>query len=673
MKSLASSFRVLCLHAAPVIAVLTITTAFSFDSAHAQKGGGGATAGQSQAGGSGSGSGGATPYFETEMLAYGAAHQLAVGIAQRACSTEITTNATIVIFDPGSFQNLGVWQSFSAGAQALEDAYKTVLTPTQRDTLNSQLGGSGLSRKTSAQAAGSTSSSASFIQGGSDLGSLITAIAASTTNNASTFTIQDSTMAVSLMHEFQRIHCNVRLVYYPLFGSYADLSPATDEVKSTLEELNRVRAYVQNTLGPTAIPQQQQDASQPQGQQLEGGQDASQNADPRIGIVTDLNTQYDLILKQFFTVSAQSGGGGQSGSGQTAGTQGAGQSSGAGSGGASTGYVSLLQGAELERLIQKSDTYILYADVATAGGTQRDVKNVFTLLTGDWLSYSGGLIANIALIKSSNTSLVFADTLRYRTNFTNYFGINSFKSPEQSELVENNNSGSNVINLCNQERHQHFFHRAVKPTDCDVSSTYDNPLQITGFQLNAKEIGGSGDTSVPGTITVNRAPDKNTEVAIQVTPRDSNLPERKLTVTIKAGNIAEPLAISIPGVTQKTDFTVSAKLNNRPGGEFALTSYPKGLFFQRTDIVGGEFLEATLVLAKPATSGSITITVSGSDGNIGAMSPVPVPKGSSLVHFEVPTKVVAAEDAMVVTATYIVEGATVNETATAILNPTNAF
>jgi hypothetical protein len=215
MKSLASSFGVLRLHAVSVIVSITITTTFYPNAALAQKGGGGAAAaGQSQAGGAGGGSGGATPYFETEMLAYGAAHQLAVGIAQRACSPEITTNATIVIFDPGSFQNLGLWQSFSAGALALEDAYKTVLTEDQRDELNGQLGGSGLSRKTSAQAAGGTSS-ASFIQGGADLGSLITAIAASTTNNASTFTIQDSTMAVSLMHEFQRIHCNVRLVYYP--------------------------------------------------------------------------------------------------------------------------------------------------------------------------------------------------------------------------------------------------------------------------------------------------------------------------------------------------------------------------------------------------------------------------------------------------------------------------
>jgi hypothetical protein len=74
MKSLASSFGVLRLHAVSVIVSITITTTFYPNAALAQKGGGGAAAaGQSQAGGAGGGSGGATPYFETEMLAYGAA------------------------------------------------------------------------------------------------------------------------------------------------------------------------------------------------------------------------------------------------------------------------------------------------------------------------------------------------------------------------------------------------------------------------------------------------------------------------------------------------------------------------------------------------------------------------------------------------------------------------
>jgi hypothetical protein len=331
--------------------------------------------------------------------------------------------------------------------------------------------------------------------------------------------------------------------------------------------------------------------------------------------------------------------------------------------------VSLLQGAELERLIQKPDTYILYADVAAAGGTQRDVKNVFTLLTGDWLSYSGGLIVNVAMIKSSNTSLVFADTLRYRTDFTNYFGISPFKSPEQSDLVENNNSGSNVINLCNQERHKHLFHKAVTPTDCAVTSGNDDPVQITGFQLDAKEIGGNGDAPVLGTITLDRALTQDTTVAVQVTSNKVTIPVRTSTATVKANTSAGVFTVLIPEVKQKTDFTVSAKLNNRPGGAFTLTRYPRGLFLQPTVVVGGESLEAILALAAPASSGSVQVIVTASDTSIGTVPTITVPKGSSLVHFAIPTNPVKTQDTPVITAKDTVGGATVNDTATPILQP----
>jgi hypothetical protein len=78
-----------------------------------------------------------------------------------------------------------------------------------------------------------------------------------------------------------------------------------------------------------------------------------------------------------------------------------------------------LQGAELENQLNADNTYLLYADVVAAGGTQKDIKNILTVLfTGDWLHYSGGLVVNVGLVTTKNPTIVFGDTLRYRTDFT---------------------------------------------------------------------------------------------------------------------------------------------------------------------------------------------------------------------------------------------------------------
>jgi hypothetical protein len=273
------------------------------------------------------------------------------------------------------------------------------------------------------------------------LGSLITSIAASTTNTASSFTIQDSTMAVSLMRQFQTIHCNVRLVYYPLFGSYADAASAQDQISKALYNLNTVRQKVQ-----TALRCQDKCA----------GTAVTPSTDPRIAVFNDLNSQYDQLLKDFLALPGQSAGGGPGGGANSASPASATQSTPAASPSSSqsSGSVSLVQGAELENLIEKDNTFILYADVVAAGGTQRDIKNVLTLLTGDWISYSGGAIVNVALIKSKQTRLVFADALRYRTDFHHrdlwdVMGFKSFSTPRKSALVSAPNVGENLVDICN--------------------------------------------------------------------------------------------------------------------------------------------------------------------------------------------------------------------------------
>lgn len=383
---------------------------------HAQKGG--ASPAQPQGGSQQGAQGGATPYFETMMEAYGAVNQLSETIAQQVCK-DLPSKATVVIFDPSSFQNVLAWQSFSAGATALKGAYETLLTDAEVRALFPPPGG-GFIRTLAAIP----------ITSASDLAGLITALASSTTNTASTFTIQDSTLAVSLAHQFKRVpNCDVDLKYYPLFGSYVDLTSSDKFVQGALDELNKLRRYIQHTASFT-----------------------TSNTSVLYLLLNDLNSQYDSLLKSISSGLGQSQGG-QQGGGQnpTGATPATGAQQPQGSPSPTAGFMSLEQGAALNDLLTKDTTYVLYASVAAAGGTQRDRKNIFTLITGDWISYSGGAIVNVALIHSQDTSLKFADTLRYRTGYAH------IRNPRESMTIENTNAGENESSVCGQEKRLHWW------------------------------------------------------------------------------------------------------------------------------------------------------------------------------------------------------------------------
>jgi hypothetical protein len=413
--------------------------------------------------------GGGTAFFESQMLAYGALNQVSESAVKAVCDAvaqdKTKNDATVIIFDQTSFQGLQAWQSFVVSLNALNEAYKTLLCdekacPSDKDA---------------------NAGSASFITGGADLASLITAVAASTAENASGFAISNTSMAVSLVHQFKRLAAsrssckNLNVVYFPLFGSFTFLPNAQAAISEALAGPNQTRRMLQ-----TAMPSPFHD-----------------NQSPKYLLFTDLNNSYDALLKSLLPGAPsnnqgagnnQSAGatpsGGPTGSSSSSSTSGS-QSSG------SFGSTSLLQGAVLQKLIEQPNTYILYADVAAAGGTQRARKNLFTVLfTGDLLSYSGGVIVNVALLKacdettdrakgardlfqdlnksrqpnnnagnggnggngnsgtpnkSCEARLMLADTVRYRTDFT-LLGV-----PGQSETVERTDSGDNVNSLCNRE------------------------------------------------------------------------------------------------------------------------------------------------------------------------------------------------------------------------------
>ena len=320
-------------------------------------------------------------------------------------------NSTVILFDQVSFQNLEMWQSFRVSALFLASAYNTLYDKSLETETD---------RKEYEQTIQQFSQGMSWA-GATEFGALsglVTALGATTANNASTFTIQDSTVAVSLAHQLQRCQPAPTLVYYPLFGSSVNPDRA-NLVTDTLSNLNKVRKKVQDqVLKPQLIPTQ----SNPNPQKPT----PVPSTDAKFTILQDLNTQYDQLFTSLLAPSVQA-------SGATVGT-------------APAGITSVVQGADLENRLQQPNTYVLYANVVAAGGTQIDRKNLLTVLfTGDWISYSGGVVVNVALTKSDDNLLVFADTLRYRT--APWLPFATMRHPKQAKNVEDASSGDNALSL----------------------------------------------------------------------------------------------------------------------------------------------------------------------------------------------------------------------------------
>lgn len=363
-----------------------------------------ASAGPSSGGNNGSGSSNA--FFETQMLAYGAVNQIAYAIAQRVCSKQST--GTLVIFDQTSFQNLQAWLAFQASAEALTTAYQTLTSQITQSQPPSN-GSLPASSTLSTQGPGSAATPQGFFAG-SDVSGLISAVAASTTNTVSSFTVPDSAMATAILHQMGRLStCNsLTRIYYPLFGNAPNLADATNDINNLLLRLNNARYTILQVLNSNS----------------------ANNTSP-LWLATDhLNTDYDQLLNTLSTSVAQN----QTPAGATA--------------GANPGITSIVQGAQIARVLKLADTYVLYANVISAGGTQRDRKNLFTVLfTGDLITYSGGAVVNYALTQSATDRLVDADVLRYRSSFT------SLRDAHESAKLESVNSGDNLVSLDGAEAH----------------------------------------------------------------------------------------------------------------------------------------------------------------------------------------------------------------------------
>jgi hypothetical protein len=237
-------------------------------------------------------------------------------------------------------------------------------------------------------------------------------------------------MAVSLLHQFARLSkckkkdgsSRVTFKYYPLSGNSAKLDTANQAVQDVLDRVNAVRTKIQEELNKKSTVKD----------------------DPVYSSFSDLNTLYDQLVATLITSIGQN------------------QSQAQATTGANPGITSILQGVELEEALRTENSYILYANIVAAGGTQRDRKNIFSLFVGDFITYSGGVIVNFALLKSKTSELLMADTLRYRTPNTR------LHDAHETKYVESTDSQDNIYSLCNDERRRHWPGGSDTASPCPV-------------------------------------------------------------------------------------------------------------------------------------------------------------------------------------------------------------
>ena len=412
------------------------------------------------------GGGGSSAAFESQMLAFGGMQLVAHNLAERVCrETEKTPDRVIVIYDPAAFSTLQSYQAFVANLNAVRSAYLTLLP--DRDELNKRLdraisesdpqGQPGISverqkavereqldlQKTKESPTKTFSTSVNPV---ADTASLINALAiSSNTENAGQVVIPDSAMALAVTKEMKS-QCSNALVAYPPYygkGSTSDFAAvdiqaelkvlhivrqaavdavakrnrsAVSEAKSNTTKTSRSNEIDTNPPAPKA-PQKKNDDAKPieersckssEGKEVteQITSTGPQGDEVLTAALSDIHGLYDSFMNSLLQVNQASG---------------------------VIGSAAVIQGYQLAGMLRgncevgtdkqekcPSPAYVLLASVVSAGGTQKVHKTLWTALsTGDRISYSGGLMVNVALWRPiENKSPIYTDVLRYRTDYT---------------------------------------------------------------------------------------------------------------------------------------------------------------------------------------------------------------------------------------------------------------
>ena len=342
--------------------------------------------------------------IEAQMLAFGALDKIAVGIASQVCPLLPTPAvskgptdpgvpaSTVVIYDQPSFVSLQAYEAFIANATAIVSLYETLLGDTDKNTLGTKL--KDLARQAHPDrpvphAIGLSGTIDPF----SDATSLLSAIAiASNTETPGAIVIPDSAMAVAVTRQLAATPCDIKhakVIYPPLFGNSSTTDFASADIQSDLQTLQDVRDFVVHAVNAENVTWMKDHPSSPNGNPI------------LTSALTDINTLYDSFMNSLLQVNSTTG---------------------------IVGSATVIQGYQLANVlagpVEKNGSYkhpafILLASILSAGGTEHVHKNIWTALwSGDKITYSGGVIVNVALWHSDDKAPLYTDLLRYRAPFS---------------------------------------------------------------------------------------------------------------------------------------------------------------------------------------------------------------------------------------------------------------
>jgi hypothetical protein len=330
--------------------------------------------------------------LEIEMLSYGALDKIMDKIAVFACNNASDTSSYggIVVLDAPALQALQAYDGFTVNVKALNDAFAVMQ---------------------------GTAGAGSGIDDFADITSAVTAAAtASTAETSFSFTIQDPTAALVMLHHLQsqKSPACKPAAYAGVYGANeaavpslynAKILSASAQLKALAgKRIDALKGISDAGQGTTkALRDKGGCAPVPTTAPAVGSLSLSQlsQADPCFAAFTNLDNSYNTFL--------------QSLSGTNAATN-------------QPVLSSILQGYHLRAALASGTTAKpllgIYLNISAAGGTQQDRKNLFTsIFTGDLIRYSGGVSVNVIVFKIANgataqtdqSQILYSDLLRYRT------------------------------------------------------------------------------------------------------------------------------------------------------------------------------------------------------------------------------------------------------------------
>lgn len=333
--------------------------------------------------------------IESQMIAYGGLDHIASAVAAAVCSKiDPTTSSTVVIYDQASFASLQSYEAFIANAAAMVSLYETLLSPDDKKTLNKQLNDSALAAhpaRPHPRAIGLSGTIDPF----SDATALLSAIAvASNSETPGSIAIPDSAVAVAIARELTvSTPCaskKLKIIYPPLFGNSSTTDFSSADIQSNLQTVQDVRDFAVHAVSNENTKWMTDNK-------------ITQSGNPVLtAALTDVNGLYDSFVNSLLTVNSSTG---------------------------NVGSASVIQGYQLANVLAGPSqpngsfthpAFILLASVLSAGGTERDHKSFWTALgSGDKITYSGGVIVNVALWHSDDKAPIYSKLLRYRAPFSN--------------------------------------------------------------------------------------------------------------------------------------------------------------------------------------------------------------------------------------------------------------